>query len=377
MIQLLLMLLGAGVVYFGIEMWYRRKWADNLEADIKFSTDTAYPGEEVHMYEVITNRKKLPVPVLNIKIRMDRRLHFDGEDANASVSDYSYKNDVFCIHGNQRITRTIPITCMQRGVFRIDFFELVSNGIFMGDILHKSQGCDAGLVVFPKPVNTEQVDIVYKRLMGDVLINRRLYEDPFEFAGIREYQPFDTMNSINWKATARSMDLKVNVHGNTSSQKVVILLNLENEGMTVMSKLQEYSISIAASLANMLLKKGVSVSLITNGCDMESKQSIVFGAGVGLSHSDSINYGLARLNLEEKMEPFSKVMRENAGDISEEAVIVLISYSYHKKMVEELELLAKKASDAMWIMPHIIEKDWKPQAVTSVDIIPWEVNQYE
>lgn len=371
------MLLGAGLVYFGIEYWYRTKWSDNLTADIKFSTDTAYPGQEINMYEVITNKKKLPIPVLNIKIRMDRRLHFEGEDANAVVSDYSYKNDVFCVHGNQRITRTIPIHCMQRGVFKIDYFEMVSSGIFLGDILHTSQECNANLVVFPKPVNTEAIDIVYKKIMGDVLINRRLYEDPFEFAGIREYQPFDTMNSINWKATARSLDLKVNVHGNTSSQEVVILLNLENEGMAIMSKLQEYSISIAASLANMLLRSGVGVTLITNGCDMDSKKETVFLHGVGQSHADQINYGLARVNLDHPMKPFSQVIRENNSIISEDSVVVLISFSYHKKMVEQLELTSQKTSGCMWVMPHFIEKNWKPEAVTSVDILPWEVNQYE
>ncbi|MGN0480387.1 MAG: DUF58 domain-containing protein [Lachnospiraceae bacterium] len=377
MIQLLLMLLGAGVVYFGIELWYRTRWANGLEADIKFSTDTAYPGDEVDMYEVITNRKRLPIPVLNIKIRMDRRLHFDGEDANAKVSDFSYKNDVFCIHGNQRITRTIPINCMQRGVFKIDFFEMVSSGIFMGDILHKSQSCDAGLVVYPKPVNTDAVEVVYKKIMGDVLINRRLYEDPFEFVGIREYQPFDTMNSINWKATAKSMDLKVNVHGNTSSQEVVILLNVENEGMQVMNKLQEYSISIASSLAGMLLKNGVAVSLISNGRDIETGSEITFFHGVGGLHTDRINYGLARLNLDDEIRDFSEVIRDNRDNISESCVVVLVSFAHHRQMVAELEKLQKKTSGCMWVMPHLIMDDWTPDVVTSVDILPWEVNQYE
>lgn len=377
MIELMLMLAGAAMVYFGIEYLYSRKWDKGLSADIKFSTATAYPGDEISMYEVITNRGKLPLPVLNVKIRLDRRLHFEGEDANASVSDYSYKNDVFCVHGNQRITRTIPIMCYQRGVFKIDSIEFVSSGIFMGDILHKSQDCDCEMVVFPKPVDASAIELPYKRIMGEVLINRRIYEDPFEFAGIREYQPFDTMNSVNWKATAKSMDLKVNVHGNTASQQVVILLNVENEGMQVMDKLQESCISIASSLSHILLKSGVALSLISNGTDIESHNEISFTTGSGLAHSDAINYGLARLDLKGDIAPFSQTVATHREMISENAVVVLISYAAHPHMIDSVEKIAVNTSGCMWIMPHLIEKDWKPQAVTKMELIPWEVNQYE
>ena len=40
-------------------------------------------------------------------------------------------------------------------------------------------------------------------LLGDIEKNLHINEDPFTFAGIRDYQPFDSMHSIKWKTTAR------------------------------------------------------------------------------------------------------------------------------------------------------------------------------
>ena len=42
-------------------------------------------------------------------------------------------------------------------------------------------------------------------------------EDPFEYRGIREYQPYDDMRSVNWKATAKTGDLKVNQNTNINN----------------------------------------------------------------------------------------------------------------------------------------------------------------
>ena len=40
-------------------------------------------------------------------------------------------------------------------------------------------------------------------LTGDTFNRFKYIEDPFEFASIREYQPSDPLNHINWKYTAR------------------------------------------------------------------------------------------------------------------------------------------------------------------------------
>ena len=71
----------------------------------------------------------------------------------------------------------------------------------------------------------------FVQLNGEMLTRRHLLEDPFEYRGIREYQPYDDMRSINWKATAKTGDFKVNQMGYTSLKSVRIFFNIQDDNI--------------------------------------------------------------------------------------------------------------------------------------------------
>ena len=85
--------------------------------------------------------------------------------------------------------------------------------------------------MYPKPFSHPDFKRSLKQLNGEVLTKRHLLEDPFEYRGIRDYQPQDDLKSINWKATARTGDLKVNQKNYTSQKSVRIFVNLEDTGI--------------------------------------------------------------------------------------------------------------------------------------------------
>ena len=86
-------------------------------------------------------------------------------------------------------------------------------------------------------------------MIGTMTSRQFLYEDPFEFRGIRDYTSTDPMNSVNWTASARTGELMVNVHDSTSSQEAIIILNLETETVWVYEQLHEIAIRLAASIS--------------------------------------------------------------------------------------------------------------------------------
>lgn len=90
------------------------------------------------------------------------------------------------------------------------------------------------------------------------MIKRHYYEDIFHFAGIREYQSFDSFNRINWNATAKYNTLMVNKYEYTSSGDALILLNVQSseyERKEVFNKNAiELGIKIAASLTKRMLR---------------------------------------------------------------------------------------------------------------------------
>ena len=70
----------------------------------------------------------------------------------------------------------------------------------------------------------------------------------------------------------------------------------------------EQAISIAAGLAQLLIGKGINVSVTSNGCDIDTKEQTVIEAGSGLSHFGRINTAFARIDLKLPMQEFSIIL---------------------------------------------------------------------
>ena len=69
--MIIFFLLGIFIVTFLWERYYRRHWAKNMTVRLWFATDALYAGESTKLYEVIENRKAMPVPVI-LRIRKIR-----------------------------------------------------------------------------------------------------------------------------------------------------------------------------------------------------------------------------------------------------------------------------------------------------------------
>lgn len=111
--------------------------------------------------------------------------------------------------------------------------------------------------MYPRMVDETRLEIPFQKIMGSVLSRKNLYEDPFEFRGIREYQPTDPMHKINWKVSARTDQWMVNLYDSTSAQEVVVLLDVEDETIWKFDAIHEEGIRLAAALVSRLLQNGI------------------------------------------------------------------------------------------------------------------------
>lgn len=374
--ELILMLAGAAIVYVVLEKLYRQFWLKGLSAEIGFSADYVTPGEIVNLFEVVTNAKWMPLHFINVKFQLDKSLAFENMEESSTISDKLYKNELFSLMFYQKITRTIPIVCKKRGYFTIDKIEILSSGLFMNDISSVVIPIESQLLVFPKEADIE-IDVPFRKIMGAILTNKYTYEDPFEFKGIRDYQTYDTMDKINWKATAKSGELKVNLHDFTASQEVCILLNLEDETMVKYENILEQSISIAASLAQKLVETGVSTGIFSNGKDVITGDNMIFSSGCGFEHIDAINVGLARIDLTKKMDDFAQMIEENSVRLPGSALYILISANRSNKIQSLYNTICFANSGSIWILPHNPDMGWKPKDCEYAEILPWEVPYYE
>ena len=237
--SLIIIGIGIYIILLMVKRIYAKNWDKGLSVDITFSDSKVYPGSEIMLTETIVNSNWLPLPMINVKFAVDRELQFTSDVDNMTVSDKSYKCDVFSLLFYQKITRMLPFTCSKRGYYRIEDLDVVSTDLFMKNVVSVTIPVNQDLLVYPEPLDSEMLDIPYQRIMGTILTKRYTWEDPFEFKGIREYQSYDTMKHINWKASAKTGHLKVNTFENTSAQEVSIWLNVEDEGIWVYEDLKE------------------------------------------------------------------------------------------------------------------------------------------
>lgn len=197
-----LLLLGAVLLQFLAEWFYRKNWDRHLEVNVKFQEQPVHEGEKAYLTETIENRKWLLLPMLQAAFRVHRNLFFE-EEENTSISDYTYKRDIFSVLFYQKIEREITFLARKRGYYEIEQAEILTRGLLMNREMYRTMPLSTHLYVYPRTIPVSRMEIPFKKLMGQVLVRQRMYEDPFSFRGLREYQPGDPMNKNNMHNSSR------------------------------------------------------------------------------------------------------------------------------------------------------------------------------
>jgi uncharacterized protein (DUF58 family) len=346
---------------------YNRFWDRKLALSLSFSSREAVEGEALELREELTNAKPLPLPWVTAKFQLSRDLVFPGRE-NFRVTDDYYQNDLFRVAMYQRIVRRQEFICGRRGYYRIKSADLGSSDVVISMRLIRRVDCAAELTVLPRLIPVADMEMIYKQMYGEVQVRRFTNPDPFAFRGIREYERGDDFRFVNFKATAKTGQLMVNVAGATASQELVILLNLEPYSEWAARSVMEEAIRIAASVADHFCELGLSVGLVCNGRDAVTGAPVRILPGSGARHAHNIMERLARVDLAQGQDSISEAM---AGIDADEPVYLLISPSFNEDVRDAFDRMDKAGLSIRWILPTagdvIIKVDDHPR------ISLWEV----
>ena len=375
MLTIILLLLVLVILFFVQKLVFRNQWNKNLDIRIEFDRDYVFCGEDANLVETIVNNKYLPLPVLEVGFDMSRHLAFRAEE-NSMVSDMTYRRDIFTASVKQRITRTLPFRAQKRGYYRISSTTITSHDLLMSDkyVSHMEQASE--FYVLPGHLSVSQIRIPYSKIMGMLVSRRRVYDDPFEFAGIRDYRRTDPMKHINWKASARNGSLLVNLHESTLSQKVVILLDCEGAGSAITDTLNEVSISIAAELCERMLADGISVTILGTGVDTITGKPLDTGELTGRNTALYMRKLLSRVVCKNGLSPMLELIqaqKDRSG--KENNLYILISKEQKTPLLPAFESLAGE-HEAIWILPYdrnMPERHKMTDTSRHVDIVRWRV----
>lgn len=322
---------------------YKILWKRQLNIRLEFTENHLFEGEKGELSEIIENGKRLPLPMLKVKFQTSRNLEFT-DTQGSKVTDQYYRNDVFQVGGRERITRKLEFIAAKRGYYRINNIDLVAADLFLStEMVESRHAQEQYFYVYPAPFVSEEFQESLQQLNGEILTKRHWMEDPFEYRGIRDYQPYDDMRSINWKATAKTGEFKVNQKNYTSLQTVRIFFNIEDRGILKKEEAVEATFRITAGLAAFFLNQGIRVACYGNGRDIINQKPIQIEASSGSGQMQQIYRALARVDTDMEAADFRqcferRLLKERDGTttifISPNAYdnfVELLSQYYHQK----------------------------------------------
>lgn len=339
----------AAVLFYIQHVLYKRWWHRLLEVDLVFQDEMVRQGERTILREVLENRKWLPLPALKVKFQCSKYLRFV-DDTNSAVTDRYYRNDMFSVKPFRRITRSHEIICEKRGYYGIDGIDLVGGDLFWTEEMIDSRKCLTQLYVIPKAVPIQELAPALLKLNGEIVTRRQLLTDPFTYRGIREYSPFDEMRTINWKATARTQELKVNMQDSTVLSAAAVYLNLTENHVFRSEELREYAISLASYCMEYFLGMNVQADFYTNAKDIVTKHQVTLKGSMDPGHLTQANKTLARLDLTLPMETFGECFEARLKETQSDIFAVFISANTQEDFQQLLIAYGKKNS-LIWLCP--------------------------
>ncbi|NLN91770.1 MAG: DUF58 domain-containing protein [Candidatus Hydrogenedens sp.] len=233
-------------------------WFPGLESERTVNRMQVQQGEDVEVVLEVKNSRGLPVPWLYVE-----------DPCSASFPVRGRSKGLGMLMPRQSMTLKYTLTCTRRGYHRIGP-ALLETGDLFG--LHKRFRSDVRrdyISVLPTIAYIDTYSISSRRPQGPVRITNRMYADPTRINNLREYQPGDPLNSIHWKATARTSELHVKTFEATAVTGGTLILDLHEDSYLEEKResRMELAITTTASIAYLLQMSGEQVGLLTNGRD--------------------------------------------------------------------------------------------------------------
>lgn len=352
MIQLLGILVVALLLYLGQKTVYQKVWHKNLRVRLSFQEEGIWEGQESTLSEIIENQKKLPLTMLKVKFQTDRHLLFM-DTKGSRTTDKFYRNDIFHIGRMEKVTRVLRFTAGRRGYYTIREADLVASDLFLTAQYTAAIAIDhCSLYVYPKPFSHPEFRQSLKQLSGEVLAKRHLLEDPFEYRGIREYQPMDDLKSINWKATARTGEFKVNQKNYTAEKSVRIFINLEDTGILKKEDCVEASLQIASALLLLFLEQGMQVAVYCNGVDVLHNEPCILEAGGGIRQREAVLRAFALIDTSKPVRSFSELFGSRLSEASGAIMTCIVSPNVYDDFASLILQYHTHHPDMKWFLPY-------------------------
>ncbi len=254
------------LIVFRLSRFYADRWAESVTVERQVTSSELEIGESIAVGIKLSNNTGYFIPWLFVEDLLSTRVT---SQPNRALEISGYPAKLYFFRSKQTALMTYKIKAMRRGYFQLGP-TILETGDLLG--LHRNYRVASEphyILVLPKLIPLQGMNISSRRPMGDLHVNDRVMEDPTQMVGIREYRAGDSLNRIHWRATARTGKLHTRIFQPTCIQGAMLVLDMHsatnpdrNEPVRT-----DLAVTMAASLAHTLYLMNQPFGLISNGRD--------------------------------------------------------------------------------------------------------------
>ncbi len=194
------------------------------------------------------------------------------------------------LHAHARWSWSVRTLCRRRGRFHLGPITIAAGdpfGVFR--FFKRLPDTTVAITVQPATVDLVRFALPMGQLPGGDALRRRTHHPTTNVIGTREYAPGDSFNRIHWRSTARMerlivkefeldpaadvwifLDMERRVHvgqwwEDTWDSRDLSQLWLSQQGLRLPPDTEEYSVTIAASVARYFLRRQRTVGFVSYG----------------------------------------------------------------------------------------------------------------
>lgn len=234
-------------------------WSRSLGKGVQLNRETRLTWVQVgnHMEErfTLSNASVFPAPYIEL---IDHST-LPGFNASRIISVNAEATEVW----------TVTAFCKQRGLFQLGDAQILTSdplGIFEVTI---PAPLYVPILVLPQATILSEFKIAPSGILGDGQPRRNAMHESIHVSTVREFAEGDSMRQIHWPTTARKGKPFVRLMENAPEGKWWIVLDLDEKYMlgSGWDSIEEQSVSLVASLADLGLRARKSTGLVCNGQD--------------------------------------------------------------------------------------------------------------
>jgi uncharacterized protein (DUF58 family) len=250
----------------------RQVWVRYGMAGVEYRRSIPEPrvvvGDEMRLDIIVWNRKALPLAWLRVEDQASARVVVRERDLTEGAGGAVLRN-AWTLAPFERVTRHFHVVAERRGVYSLGPARLATGDLFAREAALGDEGRIDRWLVRPRQVAVA-IHERDERWGGERRARRGPIEDPTRYAGVRPYQPGDSIRRVHWRATARTGSPVSRRFEPGREREIVVVLDLLTvSGPLVALEYDDDAVETlcvaAASIVRRLRADGAAVGLAAPG----------------------------------------------------------------------------------------------------------------